>query len=85
MVYSSFEETEITVDDELIGTLTFERIFSTPAEEEEGAEDMTDQEPAEETEDMDQEPEEDTAEDTDQALTEEESGEAAAESAEGEE
>lgn len=45
-----FEETEITVNDDVIQTLTFERIFSTPEEEEpeEGETEDTEQEPAEE-------------------------------------
>ncbi|MCI8531717.1 MAG: SurA N-terminal domain-containing protein [Lachnospiraceae bacterium] len=67
-----FEETEITVNDEVIQTLTFDRIFSMPEEEEAeeledtegegeleaGAEDDPEQEPTEENEEAAQEPSE---------------------------
>lgn len=71
-----FEETEITVNDDLIQTLTFDRVFSAPAEEEpdtEGPEDAEQEPDAGEAEDMEQEPAEETGE------------EAPEESAEGEE
>lgn len=66
-----FEETEITVDEELIQTLTFERIFREPEEEVTG--------------DTEQEPTEGETEGAEQESIEEESEAAADKAAEGEE